>query len=46
MTTAHLRFAVKGETMFPPCAPVFFKTWGTARFPTPLHGHEPTEVGS
>jgi len=45
MTTAHLRFAVAGETMFPPRAPFFLKAWGTSRFPTPLHAHEP-ETGS
>ncbi len=45
MTTARLRLAVAGETMFPPRAPFFLRTWGTSRFPTPLHGHGPTEVG-
>jgi hypothetical protein len=42
---ARLRLALAGETMFPPRAPFFWKTWGTSRFPTPLHPHEP-ESGS
>ncbi len=46
MTTAHLRFAVAGKTMFPPRAPFFLKARGTSRFPAPLPRHEPTEVGS
>ena len=29
------------ETMFPPDATFFLKTWGTSRFPTPLHAHRP-----
>ena len=29
------------ETMFPPRAPFFLKTWGTPRFPTLLHAHRP-----
>ena len=29
------------ETMFPPDAPSFLKTWGTSRFPTRLHAHSP-----
>ena len=41
MSTARLRLAVAGETMFPPRAPFFPKTWGTFRFPTPLPAHEP-----
>jgi hypothetical protein len=45
MTTARLRLAVASgqmsETMFPPDAPFFLKTWGTSRFPTPLHTHGP-----
>ncbi len=41
MSTAHLRFAVTGETMFPPCAPFFLRSWGTSRFPTPLPAHRP-----
>jgi hypothetical protein len=45
MSTARFRLAVMGETMFPPCAPFFLRTWGTSRFPTPLHAHEP-EPGS
>ena len=45
MSTAHLRFAVAGETMFPPRAPFFSRAWGTSRFPTPLPTHEP-ENGS
>jgi hypothetical protein len=32
MSTARLRFAVTGDTMFPPCALFFAKTWGTSRF--------------
>jgi hypothetical protein len=39
MTTARLRLAFAGETIFPPRAPFFLKTWGTSRFPTPLHAH-------
>jgi hypothetical protein len=35
--TARLRLAVAGETMFPPRAPFFVRSWGTGRFPTPLH---------
>jgi hypothetical protein len=31
--------------MFPPRAPFFLKAWGTSRFPTPFHAHEP-ETGS
>ena len=42
--TAHLRFAVAGETMFPPRAPFFLRSWGTFRFPTPLPVHGPTGV--
>ena len=38
-TLAPLAFV--GETMFPPRAPFFLKTWGTSRFPTPLHRHGP-----
>jgi hypothetical protein len=49
MGTAHLRFALTGETMFPPCTPYFVKAcppyfvkpWGTSRFPTLLHAHQP-----
>ena len=41
MSTARLRLAHAGETMFPPRAPFFWKAWGTSRFPTPLHAHEP-----
>ncbi len=39
MSTAHLRFAVAEETMFPPRAPFFLRAWGTSRFPTPLPAH-------
>jgi hypothetical protein len=39
MSTAHLRFAVAGETIFPPRAPFFLRSWGTSRFPTPLPAH-------
>jgi hypothetical protein len=45
MSTAHLRFAVVGETMFPPRAPFFSRVWGTSRFPTPLPAPEP-DTGS
>ena len=45
MSTARLRLAVAGETMFPPRAPFFLKAWETFRFPTPLPAHEP-ETGS
>ena len=27
------------ETMFPPASPLFLRTWGTSRFPTPFHAH-------
>ncbi len=40
MSTTHLRFAVAGETMFPPRTPFFLKAWETSRFPPPLHTHE------
>ena len=44
MSTTHLRLAVTGETMFPPCAPFFFwNAWGTSRFPTPLRAHRTSE---
>jgi hypothetical protein len=46
MTTARLRLAVAGETMFPPRAPFFLRAWGTSRFPTPLPAQESTEVAS
>ena len=39
MSTARLRLAVAGETMFPPRSPFFLRTWGTSRFPTPLPAH-------
>ena len=41
MSTARLRLAVTGETMFPPCAPFFSKPRRTSRFPTPLPAHRP-----
>ena len=41
MSTAHLQFAVVGETMFPPRAPFFLEAWGTSRFHTPLPAHRP-----
>ena len=44
MSTARLRLAVAGETMFPPRAPFFMKAWGTSRLPTPLHAHRPAGV--
>jgi hypothetical protein len=45
MSNARLRLAFAEETMFPPRAPFFLRTWGTSRLPTPLHAHWPTEVG-
>jgi hypothetical protein len=49
MNNARLGLAFRGkgksETMFPPEAPFFSRTWGISRFPTPLHIHSPTEVG-
>ena len=39
MSTARPGLAVAGETMFPPRTPFFLKTWGTSRFPAPLHAH-------
>jgi len=27
-------------------APFFWRTWGTSRFPTPLHAHAPTKAGA
>ena len=45
MTTVRLRLTVAGETMFPRRATFFLRSWGTSRFPTPLHAHEP-EAGS
>ncbi len=38
-----LAFATEktSETMFPPRAPSLLKTWGTFRFPTPLHARGP-----
>jgi hypothetical protein len=45
MTTVRLRLTGAGrnmsETMFPLGAPFFLRTWGTSRFPTPLHAHRP-----
>ena len=35
MNIARLRLTIAGETMSPPRAPFFLKTWGTSRFPTP-----------
>jgi hypothetical protein len=32
MTTAHLRLAIAGETVFPPRTPFFLNAWGTSRF--------------
>jgi hypothetical protein len=40
MTNTRPWLAFAEETMFPPRAPFFLKTWGTSRFPTPLHAHE------
>jgi hypothetical protein len=39
MSNARLRLAFTGETMFPPCARFFLRSWATSRFPTPLHTH-------
>jgi len=39
--TTGLRLSVARETMFPPPAPFFLRTWGTSRFPTPFHTHRP-----
>jgi hypothetical protein len=39
MSNARLRLA--GETMSPPSAPFFLRTWGASRFPTPFHAHWP-----
>jgi hypothetical protein len=44
MTNARLQLAFMGETMFPPCSPLLLKTWGTSRFPTPLHAHWTEEL--
>jgi hypothetical protein len=41
MSNARLRLAFVGETMFPPRAPFFLRTWGTSRFRTPFPAHEP-----
>jgi hypothetical protein len=41
MTTLAYGLAFVGETMFPPRAPFFLRAWGTSRFPTPLHAHQP-----
>ena len=35
MSNARFWLAFAGETMFPPRAPFFLKTWGTSRFPHP-----------
>jgi hypothetical protein len=43
MSNTRLRLAFASEnpteTMCPPDAPFFLKTWGTSRFPTPLPAH-------
>jgi len=41
MTTARLRLALVGETVFPPRAWFFSRAWGPFRFPTPLPDHGP-----
>ena len=41
LSNARLRLAFARETMFPSRAPFFSRAWGTSRFPTPLHAHEP-----
>ena len=43
--TARLQLAVADETMCRLRTPCLLKAWGTSRFPTPLHTHEP-EAGS
>jgi hypothetical protein len=47
MTNARLRLTFAGkntsETMFPLGAPFFLRSWGTSRFPTPLHAHRPKD---
>jgi len=40
MSIVRLQQTIAGETMFPPRAPFFLRTWGTSRFPT-LHAHRP-----
>jgi hypothetical protein len=37
MSNARPWLAFVGETRFPPRAPFFLTSWGTSRFPTPLH---------
>jgi hypothetical protein len=44
MSTARIRLVVAGETLFAPRAPFALRTWGTSRFPTPLHAHGATKV--
>ncbi len=41
MSIVRFQQTIAGETMFPPRSPFFLKTWGTSRFPTPLHAHRP-----
>ncbi len=41
MSNAREWLAFAGETMFPPRAPFFLRSWGTSRFPTPLYAHGP-----
>jgi len=44
MSNPRLSLGFAGETLFPPRAPFFPSSWGTSRFPTPLHAHTATEV--
>ena len=41
MSIVRLQQTIAEETMCPPRSPFFLKTWGTSRFPTPLHAHRP-----
>ena len=40
MSIVRFQQTIAGETMCPPRSPFLLKTWGTSRFPTPLHAHE------
>ncbi len=39
--SARVRQQRRGNQVSPCVAPFFLKTWGTSRFPTPLHAHRP-----
>jgi len=39
MSNARLQLVFAGEAMSLPRTLFFRKTWGTSRFPTPLHNH-------